>query len=389
MVRNRTARRSWLRYIAAILIVAVAAAVRAEFLGVLGTRIVYVTFYPAVMIAAIYGGLPAGLLATFCSCLTILFLWPLFADQPFIQDPADWIGMAVFLINCTVVSSIAEAMRRAQARAKQAMEQAEAANVRLAEASCAKSDFLANMSHELRTPLNSVIGFSEVLQDELFGTLNEKQKEYINDILGSGKHLLDLINDILDLSKVEAGKLELELSTFSLKDALNAAMSMFKEKAMKHNLKLDLEIEPEADAEIEADERKLRQIMFNLLSNAAKFTPDGGSVHVAARLVSSLSFQVLSLNLKPETLTLNPNADFIEVSVSDTGIGIKPEDIPKLFQEFMQLESAYTKEYAGTGLGLALTKKLVELHGGKIWVESEFGKGSRFVFMIPVRQTTP
>ncbi len=162
----------------------------------------------------------------------------------------------------------------------------EQATLAATNANRAKSDFLANMSHELRTPLNSILGFSEVLQDELFGPLNDKQKEYAKDICSSGKHLLDLINDILDLAKVESGKMELELSAFPLKDVLNAALSMFREKAMKHNLKLGLEIGPETDIDIEADERKLKQIMFNLLSNAVKFTPDGGSVHVAARTSS-------------------------------------------------------------------------------------------------------
>ncbi len=238
------------------------------------------------------------------------------------------------------------------------------ANFKLAEASKAKSDFLANMSHELRTPLNSIIGFSEILQDELYGELNEKQHEYVRDVYGSGKHLLNLINDILDLSKVESGKMELELCGFPLADILNASMAMLKEKAMKHDIKLGIEIEPDADMTIEADERKLKQIMFNLLSNAVKFTPDGGSVIVQVRKVPP---------------------DFIEISVTDTGIGIAPENIQKLFKEFSQIESPYTKQYEGTGLGLALTERLVELHGGKIWVESEFGKGSKFTFTIPVK----
>ena len=254
------------------------------------------------------------------------------------------------------------------------------------------SDFLANMSHELRTPLNSVIGFSEVLQDELFGTLNEQQKEYIGDILGSGRHLLNLINDILDLSKVEAGKLELELDTFPLKSTISTALSMMKEKAMKHRIKLRVEIEPEADIEIEADERKLKQIMFNLLSNAVKFTPDGGEVRVSARRTRDEGRRtrdevVTRLSEQSERSSIL-HRDFIEISVTDTGIGIKPEDISKLFTEFTQLDSAYTKNFEGTGLGLALTKKLVELHNGKIWVESEYGKGSRFVFVIPVKQNS-
>ncbi len=230
-------------------------------------------------------------------------------------------------------------------------------------ASRAKSDFLANMSHELRTQLNSIIGFSEVLEDQLFGNLNEKQQGYIRNILSSSGHLLSLISDLLDLSKVESGKLEFEPVRLNLRDVLKFSLAMFKEKAAGHNLNLSLEITSEADIEIEADERKLKQIMFNLLSNAVKFTPDGGAVWVKAR---------------------KPDAGHIEISVKDTGIGIKAEDIPKLFQPFMQVGLVLAKENRGTGLGLALTKKLVGLHGGKIWVESEFSKGSRFVFVMPI-----
>lgn len=232
-------------------------------------------------------------------------------------------------------------------------------------ASKAKSEFLANMSHELRTPLNSVIGFSEVMQDQLYGPLNEKQQMYADNILTSARHLLNLINDILDLAKVEAGKFVLELGNVVLREVLESPIIMIKEEAMRHGLKLDLEILPEAEIVIEADERKLKQVMFNLLSNAVKFTRKGGIISVKAKKV-------------------NEN---IEISVTDTGIGIKPEDIRKLFKEFTQLESVYTKEYGGTGLGLALSRKLIELHGGKIWVETEYGRGSKFAFTIPVKAT--
>lgn len=245
-----------------------------------------------------------------------------------------------------------------------------AANRRLAELSRTKSDFLANMSHELRTPLNSILGFSEVLLDELFGALNSKQKEHIGNIYGSGKHLLGLINDILDLAKVESGKIELNASVFPVKDALNAALIMLREKALRHGISLDLDISPEADIAINADERKFKQIMFNLLSNAVKFTPDGGSVRIVAKTAPGSGIR----------------GDCLEIAVSDTGIGIKEEDQAKLFREFTKLESAYTKSYEGTGLGLALTKKLVELHGGRIWVESEPGKGSTFTFALPLSQ---
>ncbi len=230
----------------------------------------------------------------------------------------------------------------------------------------AKSDFLANMSHELRTPLNSVIGFSEVLQDQLFGPINEKQQEYVGNILTSGKHLLSLINDILDLSKVESGKMELELSHFPLKESLEDSLIMLKEKALKDGVSLQLQLDPLADINISADQRKFKQILFNLLSNAVKFTPAHGTVAVNA---------------------IRDGA-FIEISVKDTGVGIKDEEISKLFQTFTQLESVYTKKYAGTGLGLALTRKLVELHGGRIWVKSEVDKGSSFSFNLPIKEST-
>jgi two-component system CheB/CheR fusion protein len=233
-------------------------------------------------------------------------------------------------------------------------------------ATMAKSDFLANMSHELRTPLNSIIGFSEVLEDQLLGPLNASQRENVMYILKAGRHLLSLINDILDLSKVESGKMELDVERVSLRELLDASLVMQHEKALRHGIRLGQQFEPDPSLVIEADERKLKQILFNLLSNAVKFTPDGGQVQVLSKAI-------------------NGDQD-IEISIRDTGIGIKQEDIPKLFKEFSQLSSAYDKQYEGTGLGLALTKKLVELHGGRIWVESEFGKGSLFAFVIPVRQ---
>jgi signal transduction histidine kinase len=235
-------------------------------------------------------------------------------------------------------------------------------NYRLEAVSRSKSDFLANMSHELRTPLNSVIGFSEVLEDELFGPINEKQHEYVNNILISGKYLLSLINDILDISKVESGKMELELTEFSLQEAVESSFVMLKEKALKNGITLSIDLSPEADVNIVADKRKLKQILFNLISNAVKFTPAGGAVDVH----------------------VVRDADFIEITVVDNGMGIKEEDILKLFQPFTQLESVYTKEFEGTGLGLALNRLLVELHGGRIWVESTFGTGSRFSFTIPL-----
>ncbi|MCX5845760.1 MAG: ATP-binding protein [Deltaproteobacteria bacterium] len=234
-----------------------------------------------------------------------------------------------------------------------------------------KSDFLANMSHELRTPLNAIIGFSEVLEDGLYGDLNDRQKTYVRHIYTSGKHLLSLINDILDLSKVEAGKMEFEVSRFPIRAVLDSSVVMLKEKAMKHGIALSVEVEPEADIHVDVDERKIKQIVFNLLSNAVKFTPDGGRVTLRVRMAAVENG--------------SEEQRMLEVCIEDTGIGIKEEDLPRLFGEFTQLhQSVLTKEHEGTGLGLALTKRLVELHHGSIRVESEYGKGSRFYFTLPV-----
>jgi signal transduction histidine kinase len=216
------------------------------------------------------------------------------------------------------------------------------------------------MSHELRTPLNAIIGFSEVLQDKMFGELNDEQLEFIRDIHGSGKHLLSLINDILDLSKVEAGRMELTLGEFDLPSAIGNALTLVKERAGSHRIRLASDIDPRLGT-VRADERKLKQILLNLLSNAVKFTPEGGAVNVSARHV----------------------AHGLEIAVSDTGVGIAPEDREAVFEEFRQVGKDYTRKAEGTGLGLALTRKFVELHGGHIRLESEVGKGSTFTVFIP------
>jgi signal transduction histidine kinase len=237
----------------------------------------------------------------------------------------------------------------------------EGANRELAAASQHKSEFLANMSHELRTPLNAIIGFSEVLSEKMFGTLNEKQEEYSKDINASGQHLLSLINDILDLSKIEAGRMELELSDFHLSTALDSALTLVRERAGRRSIALHLSVD-ERLGQMRGDERKVRQVVLNLLSNAIKFTPEGGRIEVAAVAKDGL----------------------VEVSVSDTGVGIAPEDQEAVFEEFRQVGTA-DKKVEGTGLGLTLCRKFVELHGGKIWVKSQVGVGSTFTFTIPVR----
>ena len=251
----------------------------------------------------------------------------------------------------------------------------------------AKSDFLANMSHELRTPLNAVIGFSEVLRDQYFGNLNEKQADYINDILESGRHLLSLINDILDLSKIEAGKVEFEPSKVNINELLKDSLIMIKEKCMKHGINLSTNIAQELEGlDITVDTRKLKQIMFNLLSNAAKFTLDGGSIRLDANRVSGSELRGTSSEQLATRNSQLATGDFIEISVADSGIGISPEDQEEIFEEFYQVKSSYTDKTPGTGLGLSLTKRLVEMHKGRIWLESDGeGKGSRFSFTLPVK----
>jgi signal transduction histidine kinase len=221
-----------------------------------------------------------------------------------------------------------------------------------------KSEFLANMSHELRTPLNAIIGFSQVLRERMFGDLNEKQAEYLDDIISSGNHLLSLINDVLDLSKVEAGQVVLEVAPFSLREALERGVVMVRERATKDGVRVTLAADADVDV-VEGDERRIRQVIFNLVSNAVKFTPAGGAVDVSA---------------------VQMNGE-VRVSVTDTGPGIAPEDQERIFEEFQQTEAG-VEQREGTGLGLALSKRLVELHGGQIWVESELGEGSKFTFAL-------
>ncbi len=238
-----------------------------------------------------------------------------------------------------------------------------------------KSEFLANMSHELRTPMNHIIGFTELVLDKNFGELNDIQTEYLSDVHQSSNHLLSLINDILDLSKVEAGKLELSPSCVNLKELLENSVIMIKEKAMKHGIKLSTNING-IPATITADERKLKQIMYNFLSNAVKFTPEGGEISITA--------QTCELDNAQFSVTENDERRGIEITISDTGIGLIPEDLDRIFNPFEQVEHSKSRQFQGTGLGLSLTKRLVELHGGRIYVDSEGeGKGSTFGFTIP------
>ncbi len=225
-----------------------------------------------------------------------------------------------------------------------------------------KSEFLANMSHELRTPLNAIIGFSEVLKDGLFGDLQPKQSEYISDIHGSGHHLLSLINDILDLSKIEAGRMELAVTKFDLPSAVDNAVMLVRERAQRRQVGLTVQVDKRLNS-FAGDERKFKQILLNLLSNAVKFTPEGGTISVAA----------------------GPTDDGIQVAVADTGIGIAPQHQAAIFEAFTQVGTDYATKREGTGLGLTLAKQFVEMHGGRMWVESQPSKGATFTFTL-VRQ---
>jgi len=241
------------------------------------------------------------------------------------------------------------------------------ANVELERASRLKSEFLANMSHELRTPLNAVNGFSELLLEETYGPLVARQRRYVENILSSGKHLLQLINDILDLSKIEAGRMDLHVESFSLRQAIESAASVIQPLAQKKGLNVEVSIEPDLDA-VELDPGKTKQVLYNLMSNAVKFT-DSGKISISASRSPA-------------------GGPWVELVVADTGIGIKPEDQLRIFREFEQVDGSHARRYEGTGLGLALTRRLIELQGGTIRVESQVGRGSRFVVRLPLKATS-
>jgi PAS domain S-box-containing protein len=255
------------------------------------------------------------------------------------------------------------------------------------DASLAKSEFIGNMSHEVRTPLNAVIGFSNLLMEGIAGDLSSKQKEYIRYIIESGERLFNLIDGILDLSQLDLGNMELEESTFSLRSFFQECISKFAEIAVQRGMKIELCI-PDRPGSITADEDKLMRIVSSLLSNAIKFTPDGGRISISARVSETHGEKAAGEMHTPipgSCAVEKRGTGFIEIAVEDTGIGIPEESMDRLFRPFEQLEKPATKIYSGTGFGLYLSKRLVELHGGWIWAESRLGRGSKFSFTIPLK----
>jgi signal transduction histidine kinase/FixJ family two-component response regulator len=347
---------AWTRYILAIALVALAAALRIWPLQALKSTLAWLTFYPTVMIVAIYGGFFTGLLATALACLTVTLLWPLLVTEPFIKNPADWLGMMVFVLTGTMISGVAEAMRLAQVRAKKAQERAEAANL-------AKSVFLSTMSHELRTPLNAILGFSALMRSE--PGLSEKQRENLDIINRSGEHLLSLINDVLDMAKIEAGRVVLEIKPFDLGALVLDITDMLSKRAEEKGLQLLFDQSSEFPRFIKSDKEKLRQVIVNLVSNAVKYTNHGS---VTLRLGVQSADEALRLIIE----------------VEDSGIGISKTDRMRIFEPFVQVGKSAT--HKGTGLGLSIVREYVELMGGNIIVESTPDIGSLFRVNLPVQK---
>jgi PAS domain S-box-containing protein len=272
-----------------------------------------------------------------------------------LEDAAgNWIG------HITIARDITERKRMEQ-EIQRKTEQLEAQNRELEKASRAKSDFLARLSHELRTPLNVVMGFAELMLDQVPGEVNEEQRQCLGDILTSSRDLLGLINEVLDLSKVEAGKVELRRRNIALPEVVKSVTSAMMAVLSQRKQSLDVDLDKGLPL-LQADEARLRQVLFNLLSNASNFTPDGGKIRIEASVKDG----------------------WCQVSVSDNGIGIKEEDLKQIFEPFYQADSSMTRERRGTGLGLTLVKEIIEMHGGQVWVESKYGEGSRFIFSLPL-----
>jgi signal transduction histidine kinase len=295
---------------------------------------------------------------------------------------------AIAIENARLYEAIRQHAAELEERVQERTQELATANEQLVAASRHKSEFLANMSHELRTPLNSILGFSQLLLEQTQEVLPAKQLRFLSNVHTSGEHLLQLINDILDLSKVEAGKFVLQPESLPAAQTLEDILVIGRGLANKKGQLIQTEIAPDLPP-LSADPVRFKQILFNLLSNAVKFTPNGGRITVRARTVPIAECGMRNAESSQSAIP-NPQSeisDFLEIAVTDTGAGIRAEDLPKLFREFTQLETTRAQKHEGTGLGLALTRHLVELHGGRIWAESEGeGKGSTFTVVLPFGQ---
>ena len=340
----------WTRHGFAVALVALAAALRIWPLQTLESSLVWLTFYPAVMVVAIWGGLSAGLLATALACLVAVFLWPVLVAHPFINGSADWLGMAVFILTGSMISGVAEAMRRAQARAVKAQQEAERANR-------AKDSFLATMSHEIRTPLNGLLGMLELLS---LTPLDREQEETLKVAWDSGRSLLRIVNDILEWSKIEEGKLQLAPHPTSIPLLLRDVVNTYSRVASAKALVLRQHADARLGAAHVVDAHRLTQILSNFVSNAIKFTRQG-EVELSAGLLDQ-----------------HDGRERIRFSVKDTGIGISKDVQRHLFQRYQQASVDTTRMYGGTGLGLAICRRLAELMDGTIELESEPGQGATF-----------
>lgn len=354
-----------------IALILIASALRVWPLHPLGIRVPWLTYYPAVILSALYGGLFAGLFGTTLASLVILYMWPFLTAVPFINDSADWLGVAVFYITCSMISGISESMHRAQLRAKRAQDQAETANR-------AKSIFLANMSHELRTPLNAVLGFSRLMRAEPNVALEQAAK--LDIIIRSGEHLLNLINDILDISKIEAGRVVLEESDTDLHQLLHEMQSLMYVKAVEKNLTFKVVHPPNLPHFARVDSIKLRQILINLIGNAIKFTKHG-SVTLRAGLAEGKTNKDGAID--------DLNRSIIRFEIEDTGSGIQIQDRQRIFESFEQLTNQPGSE-TGTGLGLTISRQYAQIMGGEIGVTDRSVKeqGSVFYLEIPVTNIT-
>ena len=351
-------------YLIAFGAIAFAASLRIWPLAALGSSLAWLTFYPAVMVVALFGGFWAGLLSVGLTCVIVTFLWEWLAPKPFIVTYADWIGMGVFVFNGALMSGVAEAMRRAKVLMRVALQNAEAANQ-------AKSAFLATMSHEIRTPLNALIGTAYLLGHS---NLDAKQRADLKTIEVSGKSLLALINDILDFSKIEAGELALDPHAFSLPELLSDLKALFAPLAAEKGINLSVAaIPPGVPAVLIGDSNRLRQCLLNLMGNGLKFTHQG-SVTVTLEQLST-----------PDTDSRRGLR--LRFNVMDTGVGITGEQIGRLFTPFVQADTSTTRRYGGTGLGLSIVKRLAEMMGGRVGVESQPGTGSCFWIELPFEES--